>query len=340
MPKILIIRFSSIGDIVLTTPVIRCLKKQIPDADIHFLTKKAYQSLLSANPYIHKIHLMDGRLSDVMPSLQAEKFDHIIDLHHNLRSKLVKIRLRVPNHSFHKANWAKWLMVRLKINRLPKEHIVDRYMATAAHLGVVNDGAGLDHFIPESTPNPLLKIPPAIGTKFLVLAIGAQHATKKVPAVKLQQWVKQHLQHPGALPILIIGGPEDSSEGALIAHNSPAVFNSCGLFSIQQSALIIREAVAVISHDTGMMHIAAALKKKVISIWGNTIPEFGMYPYYGQTASLELQRRQGLIIENTNLHCRPCSKIGYNTCPKGHFKCMNDLDLERINRALSDPNSI
>lgn len=335
MPKILIIRFSSIGDIVLTSPVIRCLKKQVPDAEIHYLTKKAYQSLLIANPYIDQIHLLDGRLKSVLPDLKQQKFDLIIDLHNNLRSWLVKTQLRIPHRSFNKINGAKWLMVRLKLNRLPNHHIVDRYLETVSHLQVTNDGAGLDHFVPADISDPLRKLPPEFKGDYLALAIGAQHNTKKVPATKIHDWISRYQQLPDALPVVLLGGPEDQSEGSIIAKNLPAVFNSCGHFSLQQSAVIIKNASAVISHDTGMMHIAAAFQKRVISIWGNTIPEFGMYPYYGKSSSLEVQRSQGLIIENNSLSCRPCSKIGYRECPKGHFKCMNELDLERITEALT-----
>ena len=93
------------------------------------------------------------------------------------------------------------------------------------------------------------------------------------------------------------------------------VYNACGKFNLNQSASLLKEAVVVFSHDTGLMHIAAAFGKKIYSIWGNTIPEFGMYPY----------RTQFVIFENKKLKCRPCSKIGFDSCPKKHFKCMNDV---------------
>jgi ADP-heptose:LPS heptosyltransferase len=106
------------------------------------------------------------------------------------------------------------------------------------------------------------------------------------------------------------------------------VHNTCGDYTIHQSASIVRQSALVITNDTGLMHIAAALKKKVISIWGNTIPEFGMYPYYGAHPS------SGLILEVTDLPCRPCSKIGYEECPKGHFKCMKGIKDSDVKRAV------
>ena len=145
--KFLIIRFSSIGDIVLTTPVIRCLKKQVPDAEIHYLTKSTYLQILSSNPYIDKVHYLEQSLQTIIAELKRENFDYIIDLHHNLRSMKVKDALKVKSYSFDKLNVSKWIYTSFKWNLLPDVHIVDRYMETVADFGVKNDGAGLDYFI-------------------------------------------------------------------------------------------------------------------------------------------------------------------------------------------------
>ena len=151
----------------------------------------------------------------------------------------------------------------------------------------------------------------------MALVIGGQHATKLLPLHKLQE-VCQHITDP----IVLVGGPEDEPQGAVIANTHSHVLNSCGLLTIQQSAYVLQHSERVITHDTGMMHIAAAFKKKIVSIWGNTVPEFGMYPY--------LANDQYQILEVKNLSCRPCSKIGYKKCPKGHFKCMNEMDLSLL----------
>ncbi|MEQ9415680.1 MAG: glycosyl transferase, partial [Cyclobacteriaceae bacterium] len=129
--KILIIRFSSIGDIVLTTPVIRVLKTQVDNAEIHYATKARFAGLLKENPYVDKLHLLDDKLGLLITDLKREKFDHIIDLHNNLRTRIIKFSLGVKSSSFNKLNWEKWLMVNLKINKLPSLHIVDRYLQAA-----------------------------------------------------------------------------------------------------------------------------------------------------------------------------------------------------------------
>lgn len=331
MKKILLLRFSSIGDIVLTSPVVRCLRKQYPEAKIHFLCKTKFATLLKANPYIDKIYGFEKDFSVILPQLKAEAYDVVIDLHKNLRSFRLRQSLNVTTYSFHKANWAKWLMVNLKVNRLPKEHIVHRYMATVKPLGVVYDGEGLDYFIPEDQKFNRAEFGLAAEEPFIAFAIGAAHATKRLPLAKIKAIC-------GLLPqkIVLLGGPAEGSVGKAVTNKHPKVINSCGKLSLHQSADAIRQATLVISHDTGMMHIAAALRKKIVSIWGNTIPEFGMYPFYPDDQSdTEKTALFSKMIEHKPLSCRPCSKIGFDQCPKGHFKCMEHIDIEELREAVA-----
>jgi ADP-heptose:LPS heptosyltransferase len=330
--KIVILRFSSIGDIVLTTPVIRALKTQLDGAEIHFVTKKQFKILLEENPYVDKLHWLDGSLAELIKSLKAEKFDLLIDLHHNLRTQLIKWSLGVKSFSFDKLNRQKWLMVNLKINQLPSLHIVDRYLATVRSLGIKSDSLGLDYFIPEKDEVPVEWLPESHRQEFVVYAIGGQHETKKLPLKRMIELCDKINK-----PVVLIGGKEDALAGEHIQNffektsgsaeyeaglaalgKETTIYNACGKYNINQSASIIKRAKYVFAHDTGMMHIAAAFKKETFTIWGNTIPLFGMYPY----------RTKYTILENNKLNCRPCSKIGYAKCPKGHFKCMNDIDFD------------
>lgn len=317
LPRILIIRFSSIGDIVLTSPVIRCLKLQL-GAELHFLTKKSFGGILTANPYLDKIHTIEKKVGEVLPTLKALDFDYIIDLHNNIRSRQIRSQLSAQSFSFNKLNIEKWLLVNLKINRLPDIHIVDRYMKATESLGVKNDGKGLDYFIPEETnlPEELT----SIDLPFIAFAIGAAHATKRLPREKIISICRKIKQ-----PVVLLGGPSDADVGSEIEKLAGAhVTNLCGKISLHQSALVVKNADLIITHDTGMMHIAAGLKKRIISVWGNTVPEFGMTPYYPDN------EESSTIIEVKNLSCRPCSKIGYADCPKGHFKCMQMINEEEI----------
>jgi len=327
--KVLIIRFSSIGDIVLTTPVIRNLKTQWPDSEIHYCSKKQFAPILDNNPYIDKTHYLENRLGDLIKQLKAEKFDLVIDLHKNLRTSIIKFRLSAKSYSFDKLNRQKWLMVNLKINQLPNKHIVDRYMETLAPLGIKMDNLGLDYFIPEKDEVPTDWLPSTHQKEYVAYAIGAQHNTKKLPFKRMIELCDKINK-----PIVLLGGPGDKEIGDQIENffrkteksepledgltklNKKAViYNACGKFNLNQSASLIKNAKYVFSHDTGLMHIAAAFKKEIFSIWGNTIPSFGMYPY----------RTKFTVLENNKLDCRPCSKIGHDKCPKGHFKCMNKI---------------
>ncbi|MVN78199.1 glycosyl transferase [Hymenobacter sp. HMF4947] len=315
--KILVLRFSSIGDIVLTTPVVRQLKTQLPGAQVHFATKPAYRSLLEANPYVDKLHLLAGSLGELVRELRAERFDFIVDLHNNLRTRLIRLQLPgVLGQAFDKLNWQKYLLVRFKINRLPPVHIVDRYRAAAAPLGIRDDGGGLDYFIPLGQEVVVAEaLPPGFRAgQYVAVAIGAQHATKRLPVEKLIELV--HNLAPR--PVVLLGGPGDESTGHVIELAAKGlVFNGCGQFSLHQSASLVRQAQFVVSHDTGLMHIASAFKKEIFSVWGNTVPQFGMYPYRTRFEALEV----------LGLPCRPCSKIGFGKCPQGHFKCMRNQDL-------------
>ncbi|OIN57593.1 glycosyltransferase family 9 protein [Arsenicibacter rosenii] len=315
MPKFLIIRFSSIGDIVLTTPVIRCLKQQVAGAEVHFCTKKANKVLIDDNPYIDKRFYLEGSLNELVRQLRQEKYDYIIDLHNNLRTSLIKLRLGVKSYSFDKLNWQKWLLVRWKINVMPTVHIVDRYMATVKPFGVTNDRKGLDYFIPYKDQIEPDWLPDTHRRGYIAYAIGGQHATKKLPVPRMIELCRKI-----NYPIVLLGGKEDAEAGEQIekALGNRLIYNACGKYNLNQSADLLQRARVVFSHDTGLMHIAAALKKKVYSIWGNTTPLLGMYPY--QTPFV--------ILENNNLSCRPCSKIGYKECPLKHFRCMNDLALD------------
>ncbi len=317
--KILILRFSSIGDIVLTTPLIRCLRNKFPQAEIHYATKQAYSSILEHNPYINQIHLLQNSVFDLIDKLRKQQFDYVIDLHHNQRTLLIKLLLGVRSFSFDKLNTEKWLMVNFKVNRLPQKHIVHRYLETCIPLGVMNDGKGLDYFISKADEVDKRKLPEAFHRGFIAWVIGAKQNTKKFPLDKIIRTLA-YVKHP----VLLLGGKEDEEEGNKIQQHCKGegvpVYNAAGKCSLNQSASLIKQAQVVVTNDTGLMHVAAAYKKATISIWGNTIPEFGMSSY----------KTENSIVEVNGLSCSPCSKLGYSECPKKHFSCMQLHDEQLL----------
>lgn len=315
--KVLFLRFSSIGDIVLCTPVIRAVKQQL-GAEVHFLTKKSYESVLAENPYIDELISFQDDVAEVKEKLIGSKYDFIVDLHNNLRSAKVKTWLKVDNASFPKFNVQKWLLVNTKINRLPDLHIVDRYFMATRNLGLVqNDGKGLDYFIGDRDKVDLTTAfdGKLHKQKFACLVLGATYFTKRIPETLAVELISK-----STVPVVLIGGPEEKEIGEELAKAKENVINTCGSYNLNQSASLVEQSDLVITGDTGVMHIAAAFKKKIIMIWGNTVADFGMGPYETEAYHFKV----------SGLSCRPCSKLGYHTCPKGHFKCMKAQDTEGI----------
>jgi ADP-heptose:LPS heptosyltransferase len=314
--KILIIRFSSIGDLVLTTPAIRCLKNQT-ESELHLVTKEKFAEVLINNPNISRVWTIQKDTAEIIRELRAENFDFVIDLHYNFRSIKLTWQLRKPFIRFDKLNFQKWLMTAFKINRLPHKHLVDRYFDALGKLGIKDDGKGLDFYLGNEGSEQIvqLKLPEI----YVVGVLGATYYTKQIP---LNKWIE--ILHSINLPLVLIGGANEKQLGSILFREFPLNIIDCtGKLSISQSAKLIRDSKMVITPDTGMMHIAAALRKPLHVIWGNTIPDFGMYPYFGK------EHAQVRYHEVQELSCRPCSKLGYQTCPKKHFDCMQKQTMNK-----------
>lgn len=314
--KFLIIRFSSIGDIVLTTPLIRCLKRQYPNAEVHYVVKKKFKMVLEHNPYIDKLHCLDGNLGELVKEFKKENFDYIIDLHKTLRSYLLRFKLWKRALSFRKLSVEKFLMTRLGVDLLPENtHVITRILATLKPLGVVDDGKPVDYFISDEEKFDVSLLPEHYSSGYLAFVIGGQHFTKRLPFEKIKSICKGL-----ELPVVLLGGPEDAEVAErLVREPGSDVFNLCGKLSFNTSVSALSQSKAVIAHDTGLMHIAGAFNKPIVSVWGATSPDkFGVWPYLN-TDSVEAQV--------TGLTCNPCSNFGSAKCPKGHFDCMWKQDV-------------
>lgn len=319
--KVLIIRFSSIGDIVLTTPVVRCLKEQLyGEKEIHFVVKKQFEDVLRSNPYIDKLHILEGNDKAMIEELRKENFHYIIDLHNNLRSHLYRKKLKVLSFSFRKLNIKKWILVNFKWDLLPDIHIVDRYFEAVSSFDIKNDGKGLDYFVPSEDEVDTLKLFGKKANEYIAFPIGGAHEGKKLPPDKLVELCGM-MPHP----LVLLGGSVDQAVAAKIKLACPDVIDLCGKLKLNQSASVLKQARLVISHDSGLMHIASAFKKKIISIWGATVPKFGMYPFEPHPDSV--------IIEADHLKFRPTSKLG-NKNSKKERRTTEEIDLKKIANAV------
>jgi ADP-heptose:LPS heptosyltransferase len=320
--KFLVIRFSSIGDIVLASPVWRCLKQQVSTAEVHLVTKQSFKAVTEANPYIDSFFYLNDDLASLIEALKKEDYDYVIDLHNNFRSKKIRNALGKQSFVIDKLNWQKFVLTNLHINFMPGRHITQRSLDTLKPFAIKDDGKGLDYFIPEKDQISESDYPASHHAGYIALVIGASYQTKKMPVYKLQELCAA-IDHP----IILIGGKEDAEEGKEIATIDPfKVYNACGKFNLNESADLVRRSKLVISHDTGLQYIACAFNKPVIAIWGGTSPKLDVEPYYG--SAIVNAPYQNVLVPG--LSCQPCSKYGTKKCPRGHFKCMKNQDISYI----------
>ncbi|MCS6819963.1 MAG: glycosyltransferase family 9 protein, partial [Chitinophagales bacterium] len=253
--------------------------------------------------------------------LYQENYDIIVDLHNNLRSNLIKLLLWRNTFTVKKLSFLKWLLVHFKINFLPEKiHITDRNLAAIAALGIKDDDEGMNYFIsPEDEVNIS-----ELGLKkeqYIAWVVGAKHFTKIYPAEKARIAISQFLIKNPEYKIVLVGGTEDVSNANIILKETHSnIINLCGKLNLSQSASVIKQSALVISGDTGLLHIAVALGKPVVSIWGGTVPEFGVFPKYNK-----YNQQPHAMIEHKSLFCRPCSRYGRPSCPKKHFRCMLEI---------------
>jgi len=315
MKEILVIRFSSIGDIVLCTPVFRLLKKKYPQGRITFLTKKKFSKLLEGNQFIDNILSWDDL--DDRKELTSKSFDAVVDLHSNLRSFLVKLRFwQVPSVSVKKRNLNKFLFTLTRSKMFSVTSIVDRSIEILKPFGIENDGQGLDFEVVHGLESSVIE------GNYAVVVLGGTYATKRIPENKLEELFAD-LQK---IKVVLIGGTEEADLGMHLEEKFPVnVISVCGKLGIKESAMVIKSSKVVISSDTGMAHIAAALGKPIGLIWGNTSKDYGMSPVMKQDIELK-------DFEVKGLGCWPCSKLGYAECPKGHFSCMQGQKMDEVGK--------
>ena len=308
-------RFGAIGDLVMTSPIIRCIKEQLK-TDVHFLTKSKYRSILEYNIYIDKLYCFEKDWVEHKQSLIVEDYNLVVDLHKTPRSFRLRSALKCPFVSFKKYNLEKWMFLNLRFDKLPSGHLVDHFFKAVTQLKVENDNQGLDIFIDDDSEKSMLHHLNALQIKgvYTALVIGGAHATKQIPIELCVDYINQSEE-----PIMLLGGPLDVEKSNRIAeYSNRFVNNMVGQCSLLESAVLVRESQLVITGDTGLMHVAAAFNKKMIVVYGSTSPQFGMYPFMTNAET------EAIVLKNDHLSCWPCSKSGRSKCPKEHMKCLMD----------------
>ncbi|WP_040433860.1 glycosyltransferase family 9 protein [Chlorobium ferrooxidans] len=321
--KILVIRLSSIGDIILTTPLLRRLNEAFPDAVIDYCTKAAFSTLLSSNPRI------SSHYTPEQPPFGA--YDLIVDLQNNSRSRSLVRHLHAAKVvRYRKQNWKKWLLVQFKVNLYGKErHVVERYQDSLERFALPVDRKGCELY-PSAEERGFAESFFITDQKTLALCFGAKHYTKRYPPERFAELLGLLLKEE-SLQVLLLGGEEDAPQASGIMHSLPdhyrkKVVNLSGNCSLMQTAAILERCDAVLCNDTGLMHMASAFGKKLFVLFGSSSSAFGFLPYH---APFDL-------FEVSGLRCRPCSHIGRERCPRGHFRCMNELSARDIASRILD----
>jgi lipopolysaccharide heptosyltransferase II len=335
--KTVVFRLSSIGDIILSSPLLRGLRSAAgPAARIDFVVKKQYAELVKFNPHLSIVHEYDEAtgldgLHQLGEELRAEQYGLVVDIHNNLRTKYLRRRCEGAEIvQVSKQGLERWILVHLKKN-IYKDNVpvAERYLSTVSRFDVVNDGKGLEIFIPDEIQ---FGVTSRMGSlrlhryrKVIGICPGAKHFTKRWPQEKFAA-IASRLSREFEAKIFIFGGVDDRQPGTEIAAviaketGEQSITNFAGTLRLLETAAAMEYCDLIITNDTGLMHLASARQKKILAIFGSTVKEFGFFPY----------GTESVVLERNDLSCRPCSHIGRNSCPEKHFRCMNDITAEDV----------
>lgn len=329
--NILIIRLSSIGDVLLTTPLIRILNKKFPGSHIDFVIKKEFHELIAHHPALSEIYVFDkhadgNSLADIRKKVRLKKYDYIIDIHKNFRSYYLSCFVNAGKIvRFRKYLLKRWLLVNFKLNFY--KHIIPVYQRYLDVLNLQDDNKGLDIYIPRPITDRIERDwhHRLTGKQHMVIGVapGASFDTKRWHIEGYKE-VVQYLSNTLNSTIILFGNHSDSAVTSQLGGDNMNVFDCAGKLSLSETAAVMNYCTLVLTNDSGLMHMAAALKKKVVAIFGSTTEELGFFPY----------AKEYRIIQNNSLNCRPCSHVGKTKCPKNHFKCMSELNADEVIREI------
>ncbi|MCB2205874.1 lipopolysaccharide heptosyltransferase II [bacterium] len=329
LTHILVIRFSSIGDIILVTPMLRALKTRFPDCVLHVAVRREFNELLRRNPYIDRLISVDTStgnrsLRALNLELTSERYDAVFDLQNNFRSRILRNGLSRSIHVVDKRQWKRLLLVKLGVNRYPRyTPVPERYIETALRYEVKPDVEGPELHLDEDTRGKArLKLRAAgrkDGVRLVGIAPGAKHFTKRWPLPSFRRLTEKLLDL--GYTVAVLGGTDEYETGEQLRILRPdRILNCAGKLTLLETAAAIEQCRTVFVNDSGLMHMATAVGTPVIALFGSTVREFGFFPYQSEAA----------VVEAAGLGCRPCTHIGRAACPKGHFACMRLITAEDV----------
>jgi len=334
--KILVIRMSSIGDIILTTPLVRCLKNRYPETEITFVIKEQFAELLSHSPYIDRLVPFGSKtgfagLRSLKKKLRAEKYDLVIDIHKNLRSLYLRTFIGAGKvRGYSKQIVRRTVLIWLRINLFKKiKPVFLRYFESVRNFDVAYDGAGTEITVPAHISSYVNGILPKAGYAgsgpVIILCPGATYFNKKWLPERFAETARILAGSKNAF-IIIHGGKGDEQLCESIAMQAgPKTINMAGKFTLLETAALLKSASLVIANDSGLLHLAQSQKTPVTGIYGATVRELGFFPMDEESAVVEIP-----------LYCRPCTHKGLDRCPEKHFRCMKDITADSVAAAATE----
>ena len=327
MKKILIFHTAFIGDIVLSTPLIKNIKKLHPDSEVTYVTTPAGKGILSNNPHIKEIIAYDKRgknkgikgMLSLAEDLRKKKFDIAYIPHRYLRSSLICFLGKIPTRIGYNISEGK-VFLNKKVAYRKDLHEVDRLLELLETqcqdkkielFPSEKDKKYIDNFLSDKIIE---------NKKLIALAIGSKWNTKRWPIEYFNELI-ENLEKLENIQLILVGGNEEKE---LSVKYSNKTINAIGETSLLQLAELISRCELIVTNDSSPIHIASAFDTYIIAIFGATVKELGFYPWSEKSE----------VIENNDLSCRPCGLHGGNECPEKHFKCMLQIKPDLVYRRI------